>query len=133
MRYKPAPRLDYHHIQPRPIIPPPHYRGEINTLAARELRKLPQTPRPQRPRSRRCIIFNLIIGPEPEPEPEPEPITVPTPYGVITIDPTPRSPLEETAHLMPIIAITQAVARPRAGGGLRHMVRCWLNNLFGGA
>jgi len=96
----------------------------------RERRKLQPVPRPQKlaSRPRPIVIFDI-----PGPEPEPEPITVLTPYGVITIDPTPRSPLKEIAHLMPIIAITQAVARPRAGGGLRHMVRCWLNNLFGGA
>jgi hypothetical protein len=131
MRYKSAPRLEYHHIQPLVIVPPPHSPGDLNLRAMRERRRLQPVPKPQRPASRPCIITIFAI-PGPEPEPEPEPITVPTPFGAIVIDPTPRSPVEEAARLMPIIAITQAVARPRAGGGLRHMIRCWVNNLFGG-
>jgi hypothetical protein len=118
MQYKPAPRLEYHHVQPLTLIQPPHSPGDLNLLAMRERRKLQPVPKPQRPASRPCIITFFAI-PGPEPEPEPEPITVPTPYGAITIDPAPHS-------------ITQAVARPRAGGGLRHTIRCWMNNLFGG-
>jgi len=129
MQYKPAPRLEYHHVQPLTLIQPPHSPGDLNLLAMRERRKLQPVPKPQRPAPRpRVITVNIF----PEPAPEPEPITVPTPYGAITIDPAPHSPVEEAARLMPIIAITQAVARPRAGGGLRHMIRCWINNLFGG-
>lgn len=129
MQYKPAPRLEYHHVQPLAILPPPHHPGDLNLQAMRERRKLQPVPRPQKPASRPRTIAIFDI---PGPEPEPEPITVPTPYGAITIDPTPISPVEAAARLMPIIAITQAVARPRAGGGLRHMIRCWMNNLFGG-
>lgn len=128
MQYKPAPRLEYHHVQPLAIVPPPQSPGDLNLRAMRERRKLQPVPKPERPAPRPCTITIFAI---PGPEPEPEPITVPTPYGAITIDPTPRSPVEEAARLMPIIAITQAVARPRAGGGLRHMIRCWVNNLFG--
>ncbi len=132
MQYKPAPRLEYHHVQPLAIRPLPHCPGDLNFQAMRERRKLQPVTKPQRPAPRPRVI-TINIFPEPAPEPEPEPITVYTPFGPIEIDPTPRSPLEEIALMMPAVAITQAVARPRAGGGLRHMVRCWLNNLFGGA
>jgi hypothetical protein len=129
MQYKPAPRLEYHHIQPLVIVQPPHSPGDLNLQAMRERRKLQPVPKPQRPAPRpRIITINIF----PEPAPEPEPVTVYTPFGPIEIDPTPRSPLEEIALMMPAVAITQAVARPRAGGGLRHMIRCWTNNLFGG-
>jgi hypothetical protein len=129
MQYKPAPRSEYHHVQPRAIFPPPHSPGDLNLQVMRERRKLQLVPKPHPPSPRPRIITIFAI---PGPEPEPEPLTVPTPYGAITIDPAPLSPVEEAARLMPIIAITQVVARPRAGGGLRHMIRCWTNNLFGG-
>jgi len=128
MRYKSAPRLEYHHIQPLVIVPPPHSPGDLNLRAMRERRRLQPVPKPQRPAPRPCTITIFAI---PGPEPEPEPITVPTPYGAITIDPTPRSPLEEIAPMMPVVAITQAVARPRGAGGLRQRIRCWMNGLFG--
>ena len=128
MQYKPAPRLEYHHVQPLTIFPPPHCPGDLNLQAMRERRKLQPVTKPQRPAPRpRVITINIF----PEPAPEPEPVTVYTPFGPIEIDPTPRSPLEEIALMMPAVAITQAVARPRGGGGLRQRIRCWMNGLFG--
>lgn len=128
MQYKPAPRLEYHHVQPLAIFPPPHRPGDLNLQAMRERRKLQPVPKPQRPAPRpRVITVNILQ----EPAPESEPVTVYTPFGPIEIDPTPRSPVEEAAHLMPTIAMTQVVTRPRAGGSLRHMIRGWMNNLFG--
>ena len=128
MQYKPAPRLEYHHVQPLAILPLPHCPGDLNLQAMRERRKLQPVTKPQRPAPRpRVITINIF----PEPAPEPEPVTVYTPFGPIEIDPTPRSPLEEIALMMPAVAITQAVARPRGGGGLRQRIRCWMNGLFG--
>jgi len=129
MQYKPAPRLEYHHVQPLAILPPPHRPGDLNLQAMRERRKLRLVPKPQRPapRLRAITVVGTFLGPTPEPEP----VTVYTPFGPIEIDPTPRSPLEEIAPLMPVVVLTQAVARQRGASSLWHMVRCWMNNLFG--
>ena len=67
MQYKPAPRLEYHHVQPLTIFPPPHCPGDLNLQAMRERRKLQPVTKPQRPAPRPRVI-TINIFPEPAPE-----------------------------------------------------------------
>ena len=48
MQYKPAPRLEYHHVQPLAIRPLPHCPGDLNFQAMRERRKLQPVTMPDR-------------------------------------------------------------------------------------
>jgi hypothetical protein len=130
MQYKTLPRLDYHHIQPRAILPPRTSPGDLHSLTMREQRKLPPSPQPRKrkQRLRAIAITNIYAGPELAPEP----VTVPTPYGPVTVDPASRSPWGEIALMMPWVALIQSVAWPRLASTLQHAIRCWINNLFGG-
>jgi hypothetical protein len=129
VRYKPLANLDYHHIQPLSIIRPVQQSGDLHYRVTRERRKTRHVWKPQRPIRRMRVDIVITIGPAPAPEPT----TVYTPYGPVTIDSTPRSPTEEILHLAPLVAIACAFQRPRTGGGLRHTIWCWLNNLVGNA
>lgn len=124
--------MDYHHIQPRTIPPYRPSPGDLALMEMRERRRSPPAWKSLRPARRPCTCTVVNICLDLEPQPRPEPVTVPTPYGPVVVDPSPRSPLEEILSLTPIVAISQAMARPRVAGGLQHMIRCWMNNLLGG-
>jgi hypothetical protein len=61
MQYKPIPRLDYHHVQPRTIRPPHHHPGDLNDRRVLAARRLPWWD-PDHDRLRRRLTLSFWFG-----------------------------------------------------------------------